>query len=183
MDDAPEGVPLDQAEDVIRFGLCLVGVVLVCSGAAQPPAAGAPSRSVPAAEAGAVAAPAHHWARVLHRLDRRRARAYASADLRVLREVYLAGSAVLRRDRAVLRAYAKREIRLTGVRFELFAVRTRTTSPGSVLLRVVDRLNRPTAHTETGVVTLPQDRATRWSIRLDRTRVGWRIAAVRRVAG
>lgn len=98
-------------------------------------------------------------------------------------EVYAPGSAVLRRDRRLLAAYERRGVRLQDVRLELVRVRLVARDPGRARLRVVDRLTRPTAHTEVGEVTLPQDLPTRRLIVLVRHGGEWRIAAVRRIAG
>jgi len=52
-----------------------------------------------------------------------------------------------------------------------------------VRLRVVDRLLQPVAHTAVGKLALPQDLPTRRLITLVASDDGWRVAAVRRLAG
>jgi hypothetical protein len=87
---------------------------------------------------------------------------------------------VLRHDLATLRAYAERGVRLTGVRLRTLDARLLGRFGRYVRLRVVDRLERPTAHGADGTVRLPRDRATSRVIVLRDVADGWRIAAVRR---
>jgi len=117
---------------------------------------------------------------MLDRLDRRRESAYAANAPASLRAVYVAGSAVLRHDLAMLEAYAQRGVRLTGVRLRTLDVQLLGRSGPYVRLRVVDRLDRPTAHGADGSVRLPRDRATPRVIVVRDAADGWRIAAVRR---
>jgi len=127
--------------------------------------------------------PASRWERVLTRLDGTREAAYRTGDPALLRHVYLSGSPVLRRDRRLLAAYEGRGVRVGGVRLELLQVRLHDRDRRVVRLRVVDRLARPVAHTAAGEVALPQDLPTRRAITLVASDDGWRIAAVRRLAG
>ena len=124
--------------------------------------------------------PGPDWRAVLDRLDRRRELAYASEDPTLLRAIYVSGSPVLRHDLAMLRAYAERGVRLTGVRLRTLDARLLGRFGQYVRLRVVDRLDRPTAHGADGAVRLPRDRATSRVIVLRDVADGWRIAAVRR---
>ena len=128
-------------------------------------------------------APPSRWERVLTRLDAARQDAYRAGDPGLLRDVYLSGSAVLRRDRRTLMAYERRGVRLEGVHLEILHVDARRRDGRQVRLRVVDRLARPVAHTAAGDVALPQDLPTRRLITLVAYDDGWRIAAVRRLAG
>jgi hypothetical protein len=120
------------------------------------------------------------WPAVLDRLDRRRELAYASEDPTLLRAIYVSGSPVLRHDLAMLRAYAERGVRLTGVRLRILDARLLGRFGRCVRLRVVDRLERPMAHGAEGAVPLPRDRATSRVMVLRGVASGWRIAAVRR---
>lgn len=120
------------------------------------------------------------WPAVLDRLDRRRERAYAAEDPRLLRAVYVSGSPVLRHDLATLRAYSDRGVRLTGVRLRTLDVESLGRGGRYVQLHVVDQLDRPTAHGADGTVRLPRDQATARVIVLRDATDGWRIAAVRR---
>lgn len=134
----------------------------------------------PPAPARQAKAKAPDWTAILTRLDRRRERAYAASDPRRLRTVYLPDSAVLRHDLAMLRAYRDRQVRLTGVRLRLHEVTMLERAGSYARLRVVDRLDRPTAHTPKGSLRLPRDQATERVIVLRDAADGWRIAAVRR---
>jgi hypothetical protein len=124
------------------------------------------------------------WRVVLAGLDRRRARAYAAADLHRLAGVYVAGSAALRRDRALLRRYTRRGLRVLGLRMSFAGISAERVAADRVALRVRDRVadgvvvgartrrRLPTDDPDSRVVTLqrvPGD--------------GWRIAAVRDAAG
>ena len=152
-----------------------------CSDPSQPrpPTTSAPPTSAPPTEQ----APASRWERVLTRLDSARQAAYHAGDPALLLDVYLPGSAVLRRDRRMLMAYERRGVRLEGVRLEIQDVDVRRRDGRQVRLRVIDRLARPVAHTAAGDVALPQDLPTRRLITLVANDDGWRIAAVRRLAG
>ncbi len=114
-------------------------------------------------------------------LDRRRAQAYAAAESGLLRAVYVRGSPMLRRDRAVLAAYAARDLRVRGLRMRVESVRVHRSGRRRVVLRVRDRvaggvvvgrrIHRPLASDlpSTRLITLRRGAAG-----------GWRIAAVRR---
>ena len=133
---------------------------------------------------GSSAAPPGHWQRVLHDLDRSRARAFAAGEPRGLDAVYVRGSPVLRHDRAVLDAYARRGLTVRGARLRLLDVRVRAASADRVALRVVDRLGPAVVGSGGGVARpLPRDHPTLHRLRLLRTPAGWRIAAVRTLSG
>jgi hypothetical protein len=121
------------------------------------------------------------WIAILGRLDRRRELAYALGEPRRLRSVYVADSAVLRHDVAMLRAYRERGVSLTGVRLRVLDADLMGRDGPYVRLRVVDRLQRPTAHTGHGSIRLPRDAPTDRVIVLRDLADGWRIAAVRAV--
>lgn len=124
------------------------------------------------------------WKRILTRLDRVRARAFATGDVSALAAVYRSGSAVLRRDRAVLRAYVARGLTVHGVGFDLLDVRSGRPGPGVAVLRVVDRLRAATARSGGGArLPLPRDGPTVHRITLTRHVGGWRIAAVEARSG
>jgi hypothetical protein len=122
-----------------------------------------------------------HWVAVLGQLDRRRELAYALGEPRRLRSVYVADSAVLRHDVAMLRAYRERGVSLSGVRLRVLDADLMGRNGPYVRLRVVDRLQRPTAHTRHGSIRLPRDAPTDRVIVLRDLADGWRIAAVRAV--
>ena len=149
------------------LALCaLVGSVLATAVAVGPgddddasgPGAGLPSEAA-APPVGEPAAPPGHWQRVLHDLDRSRARAFAAGEPGGLAAVYVRGSPVLRHDRAVLGAYARRGLTVQGARLRLLDVRVRAASADRVALRVVDRLG-PAVVGGSGGVTHDRCRAT-----------------------
>jgi len=152
-----------------------------CSNPSQPrlPTASPATTSPPTSELAA----ASRWERVLTRLDAAREAAYRTGNPALLADVYSPASTVLRRDRRTLRAYERRGVRLEGVRLEIHHVHVVERDATQVRLRVIDRLARPVAHTAAGDVALPQDLPTRRLITLVAHRGGWRIAAVRRLAG
>jgi hypothetical protein len=124
------------------------------------------------------------WERLLRGLDRARARAFATGEVSALAAVYQSGSAVLHRDRAVLRAYVARGLTVHGVDFDLLDVRIRRSEPGVVVLRVVDRLRPATARGGGGArLPLPRDGPTAHRMTLTRHDGGWRIAAVEARSG
>jgi len=165
--------------------MCVAVVTALAAGAcsvpSQPRLASTPAAatSTPAPEP----APTSRWERVLTRLDATRETAYRTGEPALLRHVYVSGSPVLRRDRRLLAAYERRGVRLRGVRLELVQVQLRDRDRRVVRLSVVDRLQRPVAHTAVGKLALPQDLPTRRVITLAASHDGWRIAAVRRLAG
>lgn len=152
-----------------------------CSDASQPGLPTTPAPMISTPDPGPP--PASRWERVLNRLDSARQAAYRAGDPARLADVYLPGSAVLRRDRRTLMAYERRGVRLRGVRLEIHSVDVRQREGRSVRLRVVDQLSRPTAHTAAGPILLPQDLPTRRIVVLHRVTGGWRIATVLRLAG
>jgi len=163
----------------------LVALVWAVAGCSTPPPEqiARVTPTLPIYTAVATTAAPSHWERVLTRLDTVRESAYRRQLPRLLREVYAAGSPVLRRDSRVLQGYARRDISVHGVRLELLRVRFLGRDGDRVRLRVVDRLHRPTALTPGGAVRLPRDLPTRRVVVLERSDGAWRIAAVRRLAG
>lgn len=125
-----------------------------------------------------------HWLAVLTALDERRSHAYASARPRLLGDVYVAGSTVLRRDRAVLRAWSARRITVTDLHLDLLDVEVLHADRELVRLGVIDRLAPATATLPRGrTVSLPRDNATARMLALRRVDGQWRIATSRRTPG
>ncbi len=124
-----------------------------------------------------------HWERVLARLDRLRSRAFERLRPALLQRVYVSGSALLRRERAVLDDYRDRGVRLLGVRLRSTELRVVSFGRNRVTVRVVERLGPTRAVVGSRRVRLPVDAPTSRVLRLMRGGAGWRIAAARRVAG
>lgn len=124
-----------------------------------------------------------HWERVLDRLDRWRSRAFERLRPTLLKRVYVAGSVVLRHERATLDDYRDRGVRLLGVRLRLTKVRVVSASRNHVTVRVVERLGPTRAVVGSRRVRLPVDAPTSRVLHLVRREAGWRIAAARRVSG
>jgi hypothetical protein len=120
---------------------------------------------------------------VLARLDRLRSRAFQRLRPALLQRVYLSGSALLRRERAVLDDYRDRGVRLLGVRLRSTELRVVSFGRNRVTVRVVERLGPTRALVGSRRVRLPVDAPTSRVLRLMRGGAGWRIAAARRVAG
>jgi hypothetical protein len=153
----------------------------------EPLSARAPARARPTAVAGPRPAGSgrrgtapRRWRDVLAGLDRRRSRSYAESDPGLLGRVYTPGSAVLRRDRALLLRYQARGLRVRGLRTSVSAVRVRRRAGRTVVLDVGDRVAGGTVLGEDVRRPLPADRADRWVVTLRwRPGRGWRISAVR----
>jgi hypothetical protein len=138
----------------------------------EPPASSAAS----AAWAGS---PNQHWARVLGRLDDRRALAFSRAEPGLLDKVYLTGSGLRDRDARTIDAYARRGLRIEGLHMTILALRLRVRSASTAVLSVVDRISRARAVNSAGRSrALPRDRATAHRVTLRRVPTGWRIAAI-----
>ncbi|MGH3494094.1 MAG: hypothetical protein ACRDQ1_12810, partial [Sciscionella sp.] len=172
----------------------LTALLVGCGGAARqpvPPSASAPPSRVAAAAypvrvADTVALRPHpaarvvsRWVRVLRDLDERRALAWRQGRPELLRDVYPAGSAVLRRDRRMLAAYVARGLRVWGVRLTFLAVTEMARRRRSVDLLVVDVLGPAEAVGGGHRFALPHDNPTRQLVTLVHAPRGWRIATVR----
>jgi hypothetical protein len=116
---------------------------------------------------------------VLRVLDRRRDRAFATAQPRLLGGVYLEGSPARAVDAATIRSYARRGLRIADLRVRLLSLGASTHGPGDVRLSVIDRIVRAVAvDVEHWHRPLPRDRPTAHRLILERTRNGWRIASI-----
>lgn len=120
------------------------------------------------------------WRRILASLDHRRAEAFAADEPELLRAVYVAGSQVMRQDRATLAAYRARGLRLTDLRMRVLRLRMVEVRGSRVVLEVVDQLAAATAVDRSGKATpLRADQPSAHRIVISRTPAGWRIASVR----
>lgn len=117
------------------------------------------------------------WVSVLEVLDRRRARAFAAGDARLLDEVYAPGSRPGAADAQLLEQYADRGLRVTGLRMRLLDVRLLHATNRRAQLRVVDRLVDGRVRASwSRWRPLPEDRVTARRITLAQGQwPGWRI--------
>lgn len=115
---------------------------------------------------------------VLHAWDDRRAAAWARGDVDLLRRLYVAGSRTGRADVAMLRAYADRGLRVTGLRTQVLAVAVRSRAPARMVLRVTDRLAGGVVRGGGRPLALPADRPTARVVALRRVDGRWRVVEV-----
>ncbi len=116
---------------------------------------------------------------MLARLDASRERAWRKGSTALLEQVYAVGAPELRLDRAHLRAYLARGLRVEGVSLTFRRLRVVERGDNHVRLRVVDRLGPLEATTTDGRVrSLPADRPTEHLIDLTRERGEWRVARI-----
>lgn len=133
---------------------------------------------VPLLLALALPAPEVAAAGVLHDWDSRRAAAYAAGEPAALRALYVPGSTTARADRAYLRAYTRRGLRVTGLRHQLLAVDVLDAGPRWWRLRVTDRQVGGVARGAGVAVPLPRDQPSTWRIGLRRSGGVWRVVEV-----
>ena len=117
-------------------------------------------------------------AAVLHAWDDQRAQAWASGDPAALRDLYTAGSPAGRADRAMLRSWHERGLRVTGLRMQLLAVRVRRWSDGRIVLVVTDRLAGGVSVGSGVRVPLPRDEPSTRRVVLRRVAGEWRVRRV-----
>ncbi|MEO6604781.1 MAG: hypothetical protein ABIN55_04135, partial [Aeromicrobium sp.] len=117
------------------------------------------------------------WAGELGDLDGVRAKAFATADPDLLDRVYVAGSAALDADAAMIRAYEQRGARVTGAELLVLSCRVRDASAERIRLEVIDRLAPARVVWADGTSrALPRDLPTKRTVTLVRTADGWRIS-------
>lgn len=155
--------------------LCGLGCLLA-AGVAWRPAAPANPAVRPAAAAGVDrAAPLA----VLAAWDRERAAAWRRGDPAALRRLYVVGSRTGRADRALLAAYARRGLRVAGLRMQRAAVEVLAADPERVVLVVTDRVVGASAVGRRGRATLPEDDWSTRTVVLVRVEEQWRVAEAR----
>ena len=115
--------------------------------------------------------------RVLRAWDARRSRAYAHADGAALADLYVAGSRTGAADRAVLRGYRARGLRVMGMRTQVLAARVLRTSERRLVVLVTDVLVDAVAG-DTGRRrwALPHDRPSTRRVVLVLVRGSWLVA-------
>lgn len=157
-------------------------VVLLSAGMAivmMPSTGGSPRPAAPATAPPAATTPAPDWQALVRELMRRRADAYARSRPAALARVHRGGSPALAADRALLRSWSARDLRVDDGLVRVAGVRPLRRSPGRVVLRVVHRLGTAVAVGPHGDRrALPRDRPQAHQVVLVRTGDGWRIAAV-----
>jgi len=115
---------------------------------------------------------------VLRGWDERRATAWATSDVVALGRLYAAGSRSGRHDRALLRAYADRGLRVRGLRMQVLAVDVRASSSQRLVLAVTDRLVGGVAVGDDVRVPLPSDQVSTRLVTFVRAAGEWRVAEV-----
>jgi hypothetical protein len=115
---------------------------------------------------------------VLRGWDVRRAAAWAAGDEAGLTALYTHGSAAGRHDRAMLRRYLARGLRVRGLRMQVLAGAVRTRTHDRIALVVTDRVAHAMAVGRGVRVALPRDRASRRTVVLRRVGGQWRVARV-----
>lgn len=130
--------------------------------------------------AAARAAEEPDWRGILDRLDAGRAAAYAAADPAALDQVYAAGAAPLRQDRATVGRLALQGSRAQGVRHAIRSIRLVQRANGQVRLRVGDVLSPYAVLDRSGrAISRSAGRPLRWyDVDLVRTPAGWRLRTV-----
>ncbi|TNC47371.1 hypothetical protein [Mumia zhuanghuii] len=124
------------------------------------------------------------WMDRLAVLDDGRSAAFVRADPSLLDDVYVPGGRLRASDDRLVREYAARGLEIADVRFEVLRFGVEQASEARAVLRVVDRLEPVRVRRPGGAWrTLPRDGPTDRRIVVVRTPVGWRIEAVRRLAG
>jgi len=116
---------------------------------------------------------------VLRAWDRQRAAAYADGDPDALRALYRPGSDVGDRDVRLLRKYAARGLRVTGLQAQVLAADIRTRRPDRLVLAVTERVTGAVAVGGGGRVRLPQGMPRDRVVVLVRRGDRWVVAAVR----
>ena len=115
---------------------------------------------------------------VLRSWDGRRARAWAAGEVAGLAPLYAAGSTSGRHDRAMLAAYARRGLRVTGLRMQVLEVEVRRWSPDRLALLVTDRLVGGVAVGPGVRAVLPTDGPSTRLVSFVRVAGEWRVEEV-----
>ena len=119
-------------------------------------------------------------AAVLHAWDDRRARAWAGGDPAALRDLYTAGSPAGRADRAMLRSWQERGLRVEGLRTQLISLVVRGWSQGRLAVVVTERLAGGVAVGAGVRLPLPRDAVSTRTVVLRRVAGEWRVRSVTR---
>jgi hypothetical protein len=101
---------------------------------------------------------------VLHAWDAARARAYAAGDSRALGSLYAPTSGTGAADLARLRAYTRRDLRVSGLRMQVLDFEVLRQRRQLLELRVTDRIQAATVVGSQRRWTLPRDQASGWTM-------------------
>lgn len=139
---------------------------------------GAPSGDAPATRSRELAA-----LEVLRDWDADRARAYEHGDVGALARLYEPGSRLRRSDIGVLKAYARRGLRVHGMSTQVLDVAVDSFDAVSLSVRVTDRLTHAWASTKSGAeVVLPVAEPARRRLRFVKRDEQWLLATATEVA-
>ena len=117
---------------------------------------------------------------VLHGWDARRALAWAQADPRELRSLYLPGSSAARSDVRLLRSYQARGLVVRRMVTQIFGIRVLRRQPGRLTIRILDRVAGGRVGDGGRGMALPSSRPAVRRIELRRIAGTWKVATVGR---
>lgn len=118
-------------------------------------------------------------AAILAAWDEQRSAAWAEGDPAALRELYADGSQAGAADVRLLRRYADRGLRVTGLRTQVLSLEVLDHGDDRLRLRVTDRLVGGQARGGGETVNLPADRASTRQVELVRVGEQWLVTEVR----
>jgi hypothetical protein len=164
---------------VLTAVACALVVATLVVGHGRPEGVGRADVRLPAAPAAASQRPVPDPAGVLAGWDERRADAWARADAGALADLYAPGSRSGAADVRLLRAYARRGLRVEGLTTQVLALRVVERSPRRLVLVVTDRVVGGSAVGGAAPVALPADRASTRRVELVRRRGSWVVVEAR----
>lgn len=142
-------------------------------------AAASSSREAPAATRASPAPAVRTPAAVLAAWDERRSAAWARGDAGALADLYAPRSSSGAADVRLLRAYARRGLRVEGLATQVLGLRVLERSSRRLVLVVTDRVVGGAAVGGPAPVALPADRASTRRVVLTRDRGRWVVAEAR----
>jgi hypothetical protein len=169
---------------VLSAVACALVVATIVVGHGRPDDTGravVPPRDAPASAPAtrSPAAPTPAPAVVLAAWDERRAAAWARGDAEALADLYAPGSRSGAADVRLLRAYARRGLRVEGLTTQVLGLRVVERTPRRLVLVVTDRVVGGSAVGGAAPVALPADRASTRRVVLERQRGRWVVAEAR----
>jgi hypothetical protein len=115
----------------------------------------------------------------LQALDVQRSQAFSTLDPAGLDAIYVPGSSPWQADRSLLASYRDRQVRIDGLKMQIDKLAVERPGPGTVVLRVVDRLIAGAAVDNAGRRTpLPAGTPTARLITLTGKGDAWRISGI-----